>query len=351
MRFPLSLTVSLSKYLFRMQRTWQQRFPLVLMLEPLYACNLHCSGCGRIREYADSLQKRMSPQECFAAVEECPAPVVSVCGGEPLIHADIVEIIEGIVQRGRHIYLCTNGVLLEEKLADFEAVRNPQVKKRLKTQLYWNVHLDGPESLHDTIVEKPGVFQKALAGIDAAKKAGYKVYTNTTLYKQDSPESTVRKLRELAEILTQRNIDGMMVAPGFGYESVENPFFLTQNEIHTLFREIRKEFRKKEARRFRITTTPMYMDFLCGERELSCAAFANPTRNVLGWKGPCYLITDEHYPSYAALIEQTDWDRIGPGRDQRCANCCAHCGFEPAAVLACRSLPELIRLGIWQLGF
>lgn len=356
MRFPLSLTGSLTKYLFRMKRTRQERFPLVLMLEPLYACNLHCSGCGRIREYADSLQLRLTPQECFDAVQECPAPVVSVCGGEPLIHKEIVEIIEGLVDRGRHIYLCTNGILLQEKLAEFDAIKNP----KLKTQLYWNVHLDGPQSLHDAIVEKPGVFEKAIAGIEAAKKAGYKVYTNTTLYKQTSPELSVQQLKELAKILAQRNIDGMMVAPGFGYESVENScenkekedsFFLTSNEIHTLFREIRKEFQKKESRHFRITTTPIYMDFLCGERELSCAAFANPTRNVLGWKGPCYLVTDQHYSSYADLMSQTDWDKIGPQKDSRCENCCAHCGFEPAAVLACRSLADMLRLGTWQLGF
>ena len=314
---------------------------MVLMLEPLHACNLHCRGCGRIREYAATKNQRLSPDECLAAVDECDAPVVSVCGGEPLIYPEIAELLEGILARGKHIYLCTNGVLLEEKLGKFLAIPS----KRLKTRLYWNVHLDGPESIHDAIVEQPGVFQKAIRGITAAKQAGFRVYTNTTLYKQ----TTVEQLVELAEILTPLKIDGIMLAPGFGYESVENEsFFLTKAEIHGKFREIRAKMSK-----YRITTTPIFMDFLCGERELPCAAYANPTRNIAGWKGPCYLITDKHYESYHALIDETDWTQCGPGsgphRDPRCEHCLSHCGFEPAAVFGCKTLADGIRMGIWML--
>ncbi len=338
MRFPFSLSSSLFLYMSRMKLAGRKKYPMVLMLEPLHACNLHCSGCGRIREYADTMNRRMSLDECLASVDECGAPIVSVCGGEPLIYPEVVPLIEGILDRGKHIYLCTNGVLLEEKLENFLAIRN----KRLKSRLYWNVHLDGPEPVHDAIVEQVGVFQKALSGITAAKKAGFHVYTNTTLYKQ----TTVEQLIELAEQLTPLEIDGIMLAPGFGYESVGNEsLFLTKDEIHEKFREIRKKMSK-----YRITTTPIFMDFLCGMRELSCAAFANPTRNIAGWKGPCYLITDTHYSSYDALIRETDWTQYGPGNDPRCEHCLSHCGFEPAAVFACKTLADGLRMGLWQLG-
>ena len=321
----------------RMKLSGRKKYPLVLMLEPLHACNLHCSGCGRIREYASTMNKRMTPAECLASVDECDAPIVSVCGGEPLIYPEIVELIEGILDRGKHIYLCTNGVLLEEKLEKFLTIRNKHLKKRL----YWNIHLDGPESVHDAIVEQSGVYQKAVRGLTAAKKAGFFVYTNTTLYKQ----TTVEQLVELAEELTPLKIDGIMLAPGFGYESVGNEsLFLTKDEVHEKFREIREKLSK-----YRITTTPIFMDFLCGERNLNCAAFANPTRNIAGWRGPCYLIADKHHESYAALLGDTAWEKYGPGNDPRCEHCLSHCGFEPAAVFACNSLADGIRMGMWQI--
>ncbi len=308
------------------------------MLEPLHACNLRCSGCGRIREYADSMHKRMSLEECFASVDECPAPIVSICGGEPLIYPGITELVDGVLRRGKHIYLCTNGVLLEEKLEQFETVAD----KRLKSRLYWNVHLDGPEAIHDRIVEQPGVFQKAMRGLAAAKKRGYFVYTNTTLYR----ETTVDDLVDLAKQLSELKIDGIMLAPGFGYESVQNDsLFLSREETYEKFREIRERMS-----RYRITTTPIFMDFLCGERHLDCAAFANPTRNVAGWKGPCYLITDRHYDSFEELMRQTDWQKLGPGNDPRCEHCLSHCGFEPAAVFNATSLKSMIRMGLWQIG-
>ena len=339
MRFPFSLTYSLSRYIVGQKLRGLKTFPLVLMLEPLHACNLHCSGCGRIREYADTLSKRMSVAECLDSVKECPAPIVSVCGGEPLLYPEITELIDGILNLGKHIYLCTNGTLLENKLFDFERIKN----KRLKSRLYWNVHLDGPESVHDSIVEQNGVFQKAIRGITAAKKAGFYVYTNTTLYKQ----TTVDDIIDLCGHLEKLGIDGVMLAPGFGYESVGNEsIFLSRDETHRLFREIREKLK-----RFRITTTPIYMDYLCGDISLSCAAFANPTRNIAGWKGPCYLITDLHYGTYDELVHETNWSKIGPGNDSRCEHCLSHCGFEPAAVFATNSLKNVFRMGFWQLGF
>ena len=340
MRFPFSLTMNMATYMLRKKLCGVQKFPLVLMLEPLHACNLQCSGCGRIREYADTLGQRLSVEECMSAVTECDAPIVSICGGEPLLYADIVGLTDRILQLGKHIYLCTNGVLLEEKLGDF--VRLAEKNRRTKSRLYWNVHLDGTADVHDAIACQPGTFAKALSGITAAKKAGFYVYTNTTLYKT----GTVSNLIALAEQLQAIKIDGMMIAPGYGYDAVRNdPFFLNRMEIHELFEEIRQKMK-----RYRITATPLYLDFLCGQRQFPCAAWANPTRNVKGWKSPCYLITDGHYETFQDFMQQTDWSKIGFGNDPRCQDCMMHCGYEPAAVLFGNRWRDLLRLAWWQLG-
>ncbi|MCL2709308.1 MAG: adenosyl-hopene transferase HpnH [Planctomycetaceae bacterium] len=362
MRFPLSLTMSMATYMLRkklsgFRKGGTAKFPLVLMLEPLHACNLKCSGCGRIREYADTLGQRLSVDECLHALRECGAPIVSICGGEPLLYPDIVELTDKILGLGKHIYLCTNGVLLEEKLDDF--VQLAKQNKRTKSRLYWNVHLDGADEVHDAIVEKPGAFDQALGGIFAAKWEGFYVYTNTTLYKTSSVDDLVR----LANILhitgsKESKIDGMMIAPGYGYEAVqsegEQSFFLNRSEIHELFREIRQRMKK-----YRLTATPIYMDFLCGERELPCAAWANPTYNVRGWKSPCYLMTDKHYETFAEFMQETDWSKIGgnnvgrnndgQGNDPRCQDCMMHCGYEPAAVLFGNRLRDLLRMALWQM--
>jgi len=343
--------MSMATYMLRKKMTGTRKFPLVLMLEPLHACNLKCSGCGRIREYADSLGQRLTMDECLHAVKECDAPVVSLCGGEPLLYADIVTLVDKILQLGKHIYLCTNGILLEEKLDDF--VQLAKWNRRTKSRLYWNVHLDGTAAVHDAIVEKKGTFERAYRGIFAAKRAGFYVYTNTTLYKTASVDDLV-SLAEMLPVnystfakLPAYKIDGMMIAPGYGYDAVEQreSFFLRRSEIHELFREVRQRMKK-----YRITATPIYLDFLCGKRELPCAAWANPTRNVKGWRSPCYLIADTHYETYQELIEQTDWSTIGPGNDPRCQDCMMHCGFEPAAILFGNRVRDLVRLALWQLG-
>ena len=340
MRFPFSLTRRMTQYIVLRKLFGPKYFPLVLMLEPLHACNLHCSGCGRIREYVDTLSQRMSVAECLDSIVECAAPIVSICGGEPLLYAEIVELADQTLNLGKHIYLCTNGLRLEEKLDDF--IRLSRRNKRAKDRLYWNVHLDGTEKTHDAVVEKTGVFAKAVAGIAAAKGAGFHVYTNTTLYRQTAVDDLV----ELCEQLQQLNVDGMMFAPGYGYEAVTSQsIFLTREETHEIFREVRQRLGK-----FRMTTTPIYLDFLCGERELPCAAWANPTRNVKGWKGPCYLLTDRHFATWREMVAETDWTRIGPGNDVRCGHCLMHCGFEPAVVLFANRFRDLLRMAIWQMG-
>jgi hopanoid biosynthesis associated radical SAM protein HpnH len=341
MRFPASLTISMAAYMLRKKIAGSAKFPFVLMLEPLHACNLRCSGCGRIREYADTIQQRLTVKECLDSIQECGAPVVSICGGEPLLYNEIVELVDETLRLGKHIYLCTNGILLEEKLGEF--VKLAERNRRTKRKLFWNVHLDGTAAVHDAVVEKSGTFAKALSGITAVKQAGFYAYTNTTLYKT----STVADLIELAEQLRAVKIDGMMIAPGYGYDTVqrEDAFFLNRSEINERFKEIREKLKK-----YRTTATPVYLDFLCGERNLPCAAWANPTRNTAGWKSPCYLITDRHFAAYQEFLQETDWAKIGLENEPRCQDCMMHCGYEPAAVLFGNRLRDLLRLALWQMG-
>jgi hopanoid biosynthesis associated radical SAM protein HpnH len=329
----------MASYLLKKRLAGQKKFPLVLMLEPLHACNLTCTGCGRIREYTSTIKNTLSVQECLDSIEECGAPIVSICGGEPLIYRGIEELVAKTIERRKHVYLCTNGMQLEKKLPGF----------RPSSRLFINVHLDGMETTHDLAVERQGVFAKAVAGIKAAKAAGFQVCTNTTVYK----ETDMHEIAVLYDFLTELGVDGFMVSPAYGYEAVQrtNPngaaqIFLTRDEIHAKFR-----LAQQLLRGHRLVTSPVYLEFLAGQRELTCAAWANPTRNIQGWKGPCYLITDAHYASYQELIDSTDWTKLGPGQDPRCEHCMVHCGFEPAAVLtAKRDLRDMLRMAIWQMS-
>ncbi len=338
MRFPLSLTRSMTGYLLRKKLSGERYFPLVLMLEPLHACNLTCTGCGRIREYADTVKCQMSVDECLASIDECGAPIVSICGGEPLIYGGIEELVAKTIERRKHVYLCTNGLFLRKKLAGF----------RPSSRLFLNVHLDGMEVTHDRMVEREGVFAEAVQGIEAAKQAGFQTCTNTTVYK----DTNIHELTVLFEFLTQLGVDRFMVSPAYGYEAVRNAnpdsaeeIFMTRDEIQAKFRQARQSLSS-----FRLVTSPLYLEFLCGERPLPCAAWANPTRNVRGWKGPCYLVTDAHYPTYRELVEATAWDQLGPGHDPRCEHCMVHCGFEPAAVLFANRLRDMLRMAVWQIS-
>lgn len=338
MRFPFSLTRSMTSYLLRKKLAGDDKFPLVLMLEPLHACNLTCTGCGRIREYSTNMKDRLTVEECLESVDECGAPVVSICGGEPLIYPQIEELVAKILERKKHIYLCTNGVFMRKKLAGFP----------VSNRLFFNVHLDGMEETHDMAVERKGVFSEAVEGIKAAKQAGFLVCTNTTIYR----ETDMHEIAVLLAFLTELGVDGFMLSPAYGYEAVQttNPdgaaqIFMTRDDVHEKFRQA-----KQLLKQYKLNTSPIYLEFLRGERELKCAAWANPTRNIRGWKGPCYLITDRHYKSHRDLVEQTDWEKLGPGNDPRCEHCMVHCGYEPAAVLGVnKRLGDTLKMALWQL--
>jgi hopanoid biosynthesis associated radical SAM protein HpnH len=338
MRFPLSLTTSMVGYMARKKLSGQKRFPLVLMLEPLHACNLTCTGCGRIREYSQTIKEKLSVEECLASVDECGAPIVSICGGEPLIYPEIGRLVKGILQRRKHIYLCTNGMFIHKRLAEFKP----------SSRFFFNVHLDGLEETHDRAVERPGVFRAAIEGIRAAKKAGFLVCTNTTVFK----ETNLDEIDALFAYLSRLGVDGFMLSPAYGYVAVHqtNPkgaaeIFLTRDDIRAKFQAAEKLLGK-----YRLASSPIYLEFLSGKRELTCTAWGNPTRNVKGWKGPCYLITDQHHDSFRDLMEKTDWDQYGFGNDPRCEHCMVHCGYEPSAALGVnKKLGDSLKMLLWQL--
>jgi hopanoid biosynthesis associated radical SAM protein HpnH len=339
MRFPLSLTLSMAAYILRKKLAGTKRFPLVLMLEPLHACNLTCTGCGRIREYSTTIKEKLTVAECLAAVDEAGAPIVSICGGEPMIYPHISTLVRKILRRRKHIYLCTNGMFTRKRLHEF----------RPSSRFYFNVHLDGLEETHDKAVERAGVFREAVAGIVAAKKAGFQVCTNTTVYQ----ETDLAEIDRLFAYLTKLKVDVFMLSPAYGYTAVHqtNPtgaseIFLTREQIIAKFKEAEKLLGK-----YRLATSPVYLEFLSGQRDLTCTAWGNPTRNVKGWKGPCYLITDEHHRTFRGLMDDTDWSKYGRGKDPRCEHCMVHCGYEPSAALGVNARwTDPFKMLKWQLS-
>ena len=332
MRFPWRLNYDLTRYIMRNRIQKIDKFPLVLMLEPTHLCNLACSGCGRIREYADSIQDMMSLEECLHSVDECPAPVVTITGGEPFLYPHIHALIEGVLQRGKHIYLCTNALLLDKALD----VMKPHPNFTL------NVHLDGLEETHDRILERKGTFRIAMDAIRKAKQLGFRVCTNTTIFK----ETDLLEIEMLFSRLQDMGVDGLLVAPGFGYEAVGEKLFLERREIEKKFEQV-----YEMSKKFRFFSTPMYLKFLKGEKKLECTPWGNPTRNTQGWKAPCYLITDAHYPTFKEMMEKTQWSRYGVGRDERCAQCMMHCGFEPTVVSEIsKSWKDMLEMAIWNMS-
>lgn len=319
-------------YVAKQKLLRRKHFPLVLELEPLFACNLSCTGCGKIQHPASILKQRMSVADALAAVEECGAPVVAIAGGEPLMHPQLDEIVRALIARKKFVLLCTNGLLLEKRLDKF----------RPSPYFTWVVHIDGLRDRHDAVVEKEGTFDIAIAAIKAAQARGFQVGTNSTFFNNDSPQDVIDVLDHLNNVV---GVDQMQISPAYAYEKApDQDHFLGVRETRALFAKV---FAGGRREKWRINHSPIFLDFLEGKRELDCTAWGIPSYSLFGWQRPCYLMSDGYASSYAELVETTDWNAYGRGKDPRCANCMAHCGYEPSAVLATMgSLRETIRAAV-----
>jgi hopanoid biosynthesis associated radical SAM protein HpnH len=370
MRFPLALTLKIAGHIIGHKLRRTEKFALVLQLEPLHTCNLTCTGCGRIREYSTSLKDMMPVEDCLASARECDAPMVSICGGEPLIYPKIKELVAGLRDQGRIVYICTNGMFMRREMKDYLASNYSPASEQIITRLlaeklisekdaetirkgkqndrppispsrwmYWNVHVDGLEYTHDLIVEREGVFKECVEAVKMAKILGYQVATNTTVYK----ETEMAEIEQMFEYFSALEVDAHTISPGYEYDAAKKDmvkrlgkkpedFFLTREMTRQKFSKI-----LDWGERFTLLGTTVYQEFLAGKRELTCTPWAIPTRNIRGWKAPCYLMTDGHYPRYQEMLEKVDWSKYGVvdgvARDPRCENCMVHCGYDPSGAL------------------
>ena len=319
MAMPLRQTVKLGTYLMKQKLLRRDKFPLLVELEPLFACNLKCNGCGKIAQPASLLKQRMPVAQAIAAIEESGAPMVSIAGGEPLMHPEIDEITRQLLARRKIVFLCTNALLLPKHLHRFTPHRN----------FAWMVHIDGLRERHDQSVSKEGGFDAAVEAIRQAQAAGFRVMTNTTFFNTDTPNDVRGVLDFLNDEL---KVDNMQISPAYAYgKAPDQEHWLAVDETRELFR---KAFADGRRSKWRLNHSPVFLDFLEGKRELSCTAWGIPSYSLLGWQRPCYLMSDGYVSTYKELIETTDWSKYGRGRDPRCNNCMAHCGYEPTAVLA-----------------
>ncbi|MBN4016624.1 adenosyl-hopene transferase HpnH [Rhodospirillaceae bacterium AH-315-P19] len=317
MPVPLIQQARVGAYVLKQRLRGTKRYPLVLMLEPLFRCNLACAGCGKIDYPAEILNKRLSVKECLDAVDECGAPIVSIPGGEPLLHKEMKEIVEGIVARKKFVYLCTNALLLEKKLHLFKP----------SPYLTFSVHLDGNREVHDKAVCQDGVFDRAVQAIQAAVEKGFRVNVNCTLFDGTDPEEIGNFFSYVTDNL---HAEGITVSPGYAYERAPNQeHFLSRQKTRQLFRDI---FKKGKGKNWRFSQSSLFLDFLAGNQTYHCTPWGNPTRNVFGWQRPCYLLGEGYANSWNELIGETDWEKYGTGNYEKCANCMVHCGYEPTAV-------------------
>jgi hopanoid biosynthesis associated radical SAM protein HpnH len=329
MSMPMSVSLRIGAHLMKQKLHGNKRFPLIVELEPLFACNLKCAGCGKIQHPASVLKQRMPVEQAVAAIEECGAPMVSIAGGEPLMHPQLHVIVQELIKRKKFVFLCTNAVLLPKHIDKFTP--SPYFR--------WVVHIDGLRERHDEAVSKEGVFDQAVAAIKLAKDRGFKVNTNTTFFNTDTPQTVIDVLNYLNDDL---KVDEMMISPAYAYEKApDQEHFLGVEQTRELFK---KAFAGGNRKKWRLNHSPLFLDFLEGKVDFPCTAWAIPNYSLFGWQRPCYLMSDGYVPTYRELIEKTDWDKYGRGKDPRCANCMAHCGYEPTAVLATMgSLKESLR--------
>jgi hopanoid biosynthesis associated radical SAM protein HpnH len=325
MTVPLRQGMKIGSYIMRQKLAGRERFPLLVELEPLFQCNLECVGCGKIQHPEATLRRRMPVEQALAAIEECGAPMVSIAGGEPLIHPEIDVIARELVARKKYVFLCTNAILMKKKLELFKPNR----------YFAWAVHIDGLRERHDESVDREGTFDKAVDAIKAAKDAGFRVTTNTTIFTHDSPES-VRQVLDFLQY--ELDVDAMMISPAYAYEKApDQEHFLGVKQTHELFTEA---FADGRRRKWRLNHSPLFLDFLEGKVEYGCTAWGIPSYSLFGWQRPCYLMSDGYVSTYKELVDTTDWEAYGRGRDPRCENCMAHCGYEPTAALATSRSPR-----------
>jgi len=316
MRMRLRFMTDLARYMSRMKRAGKQHFPIVLMLEPLHACNLACVGCGRIVEYKDTIRDQMPLEEALGAAEEADAPVVSICGGEPLMYKHIVPLTKGLIERRRHTMICTNALLIERFIKQVEP----------SPYLSFNIHIDGMRETHDRVVDRKGVFDTCIRMVKLLKEKGYWVQTNTTVFR----ETTADEIEEMVTLLGTLGVDGMLLSPGYHYQVLTNDIYLKSDETPEKFRRV-----KKLADDYKIINTPIYLEYLTGERDLLCSPWTTVTRNPRGWKGPCYLITNGHYQTFNELHQAIDWEFYRTKQDIRCRDCKMHSGFEGTVAMDC----------------
>ena len=334
MGIPLLQKYRVASYIAGQKLRGNHRYPLVLMLEPLFQCNLACAGCGKIDYPKETLQKRMSLEAALAAVDECGAPIVSIPGGEPLIHKEMPQIVAGIIARKKFVYLCTNALLMEKKMDDYQP--NPY--------FVWSVHLDGDREAHDHSVSQEGVYDKAVAAIKEAKRRGFRVNINCTLFNDAQPERVAKFFDTVGEI----GVDGITVSPGYAYERApDQQHFLNRDKTKNLFREIFK--RGNNGKKWSFSQSSLFLDFLAGNQTYHCTPWGNPTRTVFGWQRPCYLLGEGYAKSFKELMASTDWDTYGTGNYEKCADCMVHSGYEATAVVDAVKHP-LKALGVAMRG-
>jgi len=316
MSVPISQAFTVATYVFGKKIRGQKKYPLVLMLEPLFVCNLECAGCGKIQYPDHVLKRRLTPEQCFRAVDECGAPMVSIPGGEPLIHPEIKQIVDGLIARKKYIYLCTNAILLKKKLDQFSPSK----------YLTFSIHMDGVKEDHDHAVCRDGVFDVAVDAIKEAVKRGFRVTTNTTLFEGSDPARVQRFFDEMMEL----GVEGMMMSPGYSYQKApDQQHFLKRARTNVLFSEILAEPKKS----WHFNQSPLFLKFLRGEREYDCTPWGMPCYNIFGWQKPCYLMQEGYAATFNELMESTDWDGYGhKSCNEKCADCMVHSGFEASAV-------------------
>ncbi len=317
MAIPFHQVVRVGSYLIKQKLSGIKRYPLVLMMEPLFRCNLACSGCGKIDYPDEILNQRISVADALASVDECPAPVVVLAGGEPLLHKELDQIVEGIIARKKYVIVCSNALLMEKRMDKFKP----------SPFFSWSVHLDGDREMHDKSVCEPGVYDRAIAAIKLAQSRGFRVQINCTLFNDMEPA----RVAAFFDHMTELGIDGITISPGYAYERAPvQDHFLSRAKTKELFRDVFR--RGKGGKAWDFTASPMFLDFLVGNQSYKCTPWGNPTRNVFGWQRPCYLLGEGYVKTFKELMEETDWDAYGVGNYEKCANCMVHSGFEATAV-------------------